>query len=112
MPVISSWANDVSYDKIFVEQLKNSLTKNEILIGFSGSGNSKNIINAYEYAKQTGATCIGFTGNDGGKMKECCDICLKIPSDDMLTIESQHLVVCHCIINLIRSLGNPLFEYK
>ena len=112
MPIISSWANDVSYDKIFVEQLKNSLTKSEILIGFSGSGNSKNIINAYEYAKQTGATCIGFTGNDGGKMKECCDICLQIPSDDMLTIESQHLVVCHCIINLIRSLGNPMFEYK
>lgn len=112
IPAILSWANDVSYDEIFVEQLKNSLTKNEILIGFSGSGNSKNIINALEYAKQTGATCIGFTGNDGGRMKEFCDVCIKIPSDDMLTIESQHLLICHCIINLIRSLDTPMFEYK
>ena len=55
MPIISSWANDVSYDKIFVEQLKNSLTKSEILIGFSGSGNSKNIVKGLEISKEKGA---------------------------------------------------------
>lgn len=111
LPVILAWANDTSYDEIFVEQLKNSFTKNDILIGFSGSGNSKNLIKAFQFAKKIGAKRIGLTGRLGGLMKKYCDLYLQIPSDDMLTIESQHVIICHCIVTTIRNLGNPVFKY-
>jgi D-sedoheptulose 7-phosphate isomerase len=111
IPVILAWSNDVSYDDIFIEQLKNHFSKGDILIGFSGSGNSKNIIKSLKFGKENNAYCIGFTGKSGGKMNKFCDICLKVPSQDMLTIESQHIMICHCIISIIRNLGKPLFTY-
>ena len=111
VPVILAWSNDVSYDDVFIEQLKNHFSKGDILIGFSGSGNSKNIIKSLKFGKENNAYCIGFTGKSGGKMNKFCDICLKVPSQDMLTIESQHVVICHCIISIIRNLGKPLFTY-
>ena len=52
-----------------------------------------------------------MTGMDGGKLKELCNICLIVPSDDMLTIESVHLTLCHCIISSIREDGEPIFKY-
>ena len=109
--VILAWSNDVSYDDVFIEQLKNHFSKGDILIGFSGSGNSKNIIKSLKFGKENNAYCIGFTGKSGGKMNKFCDICLKVPSQDMLTIESQHVMICHCIISIIRNLGKPLFTY-
>jgi len=112
IPVLLAWSNDSKYEDIFVEQLKNHLTKNDIIIAFSGSGNSPNILNALKYGKKNGAFSIGFTGMSGGKMKDFCDICLTIPSKDMLTIESTHLIICHCIISIIRNLGNPMFQYE
>jgi D-sedoheptulose 7-phosphate isomerase len=111
IPVILAWSNDVSFNNIFVEQLKNLLSKDDILIGFSGSGNSQNLIKAFQLGKKIGAKRIGFTGNSGGALKNYCDVCLKIPSDEMLTIESQHVLICHCIITAIRKLGTPVFKY-
>jgi D-sedoheptulose 7-phosphate isomerase len=111
IPVILAWSNDVSFDKIFEEQLKNQVEKNDIVIAFSGSGKSKNIINALKIAKKNGAKCIGFTGKTGGSFNAICDITFKVPSNDMLTIESQHVTICHCIASTIRSLGKPMFEY-
>ena len=111
VPVILAWSNDVSYDDVFIEQLKNHFSKGDILIGFSGSGNSKNIIKSLKFGKENNAYCIGFTGKSGGKMNKFCDICLKVPSQDMLTIESQDIMICHCIISIIRNLGKPLFTY-
>ena len=112
VPVLLAWSNDVNYEVVFEEQLKNFLSNNDIVIAFSGSGNSKNILNALKFAKNNNAICIGFTGRTGGEMRENCDICLKIPSEDMLTIESQHVTICHCIIKAIRNLGKPIFKYE
>ena len=111
MPVLLAWSNDVSYNDIFAEQLKNYVAKGDVLFGFSGSGNSQNVIKAFEFGKKIGAFCIGFSGKSGGRLKEKCDICLKVSSNDMLTIESQHLVICHCIITAIRGTGKPIFKY-
>ena len=112
IPVILAWANDTSYDEIFVEQLKNQVSKGDVLIAFSGSGKSKNIIKALKFAKKNGAICIGFTGMHGGYFPKLCDICCSVPSNDMLIIESTHVIVCHCIVNTIRNLGKPLFQYE
>ncbi len=111
IPVILAWSNDSSYEDIFIEQLKNHLSKGDIVISFSGSGNSKNILKALQYAKKLGVKCIGFTGKSGGKMKKLCDLCIQTPTDDMLQIEALHVVLCHCIISSIRKNGKPLFTY-
>jgi D-sedoheptulose 7-phosphate isomerase len=112
IPVILAWSNDKSYDDIFIEQLKNHFSKGDVLIGFSGSGNSKNILKALKFVKDNGGYCIGFTGKSGGKMEFFTDICLKSPTKDMLAIEAQHVMLCHCIISSLRNLGTPLFKYE
>jgi len=63
-----AWGNDKSFESIFEEQLKNLMEKGDIVIGLSGSGNSKNVINAIKYANENGALTIGFSGYDGGAL--------------------------------------------
>ncbi len=106
-----AWANDVSYDSIFSEQLKNFLADGDVVIGFSGSGNSKNVVNAFEYAKTKGSISIAISGMGGGKISKLADISLIVPSNDMLIIESMHILICHCIANAIREQGTPKFNY-
>ena len=112
LPVILAWANDTSYDGIFEEQLKNLISKNDVVIAFSGSGKSENVVKALRFAKKNGAICIGFTGMHGGYFPKLCDICCAVPSNDMLIIESTHVILCHCIVDAIRNLGKPLFQYE
>lgn len=100
-PTVLSLANDVSYDAIFVEQLKNFLDDGDVVIAISGSGNSKNIINAVEYAKQKGNTVIGMTGYSGGKLKELSDIQLHVPLDNMQVVEDVHMVFCHLMTSIL-----------
>lgn len=110
--VMTAWSNDTSYDEIFKEQLKNFIKKNDILVAFSGSGTSKNVIKALELAKESNAYLIGFTGMSGGDFEKICDICIKVPSTNMLTIESFHLMLCHVITSCIRETGTPEFSYE
>ena len=102
VPIISAYGNDVSYDSIFIEQLKNLLEPQDVLIAISGSGNSKNVIEAVSYAKEKGATVVGLTGFDGGKLKSKCDECLVIPSNSMYRIEDMHLMINHIITSVLR----------
>ena len=111
VPVSLAWSNDTSYEEVFTEQLKNHLSKGDIIIGFSGSGKSKNVVKALKYGKKNGEICIGITGMSGGEFPKLCDISYIVPSDIMLTIESMHLLICHCIVETIRSLGKPMFTY-
>ena len=112
LPVILAWANDATYDDIFVEQLKNFVSKDDVVIAFSGSGKSENVVKALRFAKKNGAICIGFTGMHGGYFPKLCGICCAVPSNDMLIIESTHVILCHCIVDAIRNLGKPLFQYE
>ena len=112
LPVILAWANDTSYDGIFEEQLKNLISKNDVVIAFSRSGKSENVVKALRFAKKNGAICIGFTGMHGGYFPKLCDICCAVPSNNMLIIESTHVILCHCIVDAIRNLGKPLFQYE
>ena len=111
IPVILAWANDVGYENIFLGQLKNLLKKGDIVIGFSGSGNSKNVIKAFEYANQLNSITISFTGGNGGELSKISKYNLNINDNDMLTIETGHLLICHLLTTLIRSNGKPMFEY-
>lgn len=112
IPVVLAWANDTSYEDVFVEQLKNFLSKGDVIVGFSGSGKSKNVVKALSYGKENGAISIGITGMSGGDFPKICDVSLIVPSNDMLAIESVHVMLCHCIIAAIRSRGKPMFTYE
>lgn len=96
-----AYANDVNYDSIFVEQLKNFMNKGDLVIGISGSGNSKNIINAIEYANKNGATTFGLTGYSGGKLKEISKFSINANVDNMQLSEDIHLAICHLVYSCI-----------
>ena len=111
IPVVLAWANDDEYNNIFLGQLENFLKKNDIVIGFSGSGNSENVIKAIEFANTNNATTISLTGKGGGKLSKISQINLTVQSDEMLTIETMHLLICHLITTMIRADGEPQFSY-
>lgn len=111
IPVALAWANDTTYDNVFAGQLENLVEKNDIVIGISGSGNSINVIKAIEYANKARAITISLTGKGGGKLSKICKVNLTVTSNDMLTIETMHLLLCHLLTTLIRAEGKPLFTY-
>jgi D-sedoheptulose 7-phosphate isomerase len=107
VPTILAYANDLSYDNIFVEQLKNFLKNGDVVIGISGSGNSKNVLLALSYAKEMGARTIGLTGFDGGKLAEIVDIPFIASIKDMQKVEDLHMIVVHMLMQYIcRALNN------
>ena len=97
VPLMTAFSNDISYADIFKAQLENLVEKGDIVIVFTGSGNSENILNAVKYANRTGAVTVGFTGFDGGKLKKLAKIALLAPSNNMERVEDIHLVLEHLI---------------
>jgi len=93
-------ANDISYDDVFSVQLDGRMTKNDLLIAISGSGNSKNIIKAVEYAKSIGAKVIGISGYDGGKLKQLADYKMHVEINDMQITEDIHMTFDHMIMKI------------
>jgi D-sedoheptulose 7-phosphate isomerase len=102
MPLTTAWANDSSYEHVFKEQLENLMKPNDVVIAISGSGNSKNVLLATEFARIHGGVTVGLTGFDGGSLKGTVAVPVVVPSDDMLRVEDTHLLVCHLLVRLIR----------
>lgn len=102
IPTLTAIGNDISYDDIFTEPLKNFLSKDDVLILISGSGNSTNIIKAAKFAKTKNCSVIGITGFGGGKLKSLCDECIVIPSNSMYRIEDMHLMINHILTEIFR----------
>ena len=102
IPVLTALANDYSYDVCFVEQLKNYAREGDVFVAYSGSGNSPNVLEAAKYAKQIGMSVVGFTGRDGGKLNEYCDINCIAPTDVMEEIEDVHMVWEHSLVCALR----------
>jgi D-sedoheptulose 7-phosphate isomerase len=99
---IMAYANDVDYTQIFVEQLKNFLQPKDMVIGISGSGNSVNVINAFEYANSIGASTVALVGFDGGKLKQIAQYTIHIPINDMQISEDLHLVIVHMLMRALQ----------
>jgi D-sedoheptulose 7-phosphate isomerase len=104
VPLLTAWANDASYDRVFVEQLDNFLQTRDVVVGISASGNSPNVLRAMELARARGATTVGLTGFRGGHLKALCDICVVVPSDHVDQIEDAHLAVQHLVCRSLREL--------
>ncbi len=90
-------ANDLSYDDVFVEPLKNFLDKDDLVIGLSGSGNSTNVVKAMQYAADRGVKTVAMCGFRGGKIKDICDLVIHAQIMDMEVAEDVHMVVLHTI---------------
>ncbi|HEX7392884.1 MAG TPA: SIS domain-containing protein [Thermoplasmata archaeon] len=102
IPAMLAWANDSSYDDIFVEQLRNHLEKDDIVIGISGSGNSANVLKAIDYANSNGALTIGLAGIGGGKLAKAAGIAYIVPNNVMQQVEDLHLLIEHMLSMILR----------
>jgi D-sedoheptulose 7-phosphate isomerase len=97
IPAMAAYANDISWEEVFVGPMKNLIKKDDVAIGISGSGNSMNVVKALEHANSVGATTIAWCGYDGGKIKKIADISVHVDINDMEVTEDVHLVLNHCI---------------
>ena len=101
---ITAVANDYSYDVIYSRLIKGIGKPGDVLVGLSTSGNSKNIVNAFEMAKEKEMLTIGFTGETGGKMKKLSDVLINIPSEDTPRIQESHITLGHIICQLVEEI--------
>ena len=104
VPWITALGNDLSYEDVFVEQLKNFARPGDLLLAISGSGNSENVLRAVRYANDIGCHTIGLSGYAGGKLREEARECLVVQADHMGRIEDGHFVVQHLIVYYFMSM--------
>lgn len=100
-----AYANDVSYESVFVEQLKNYIEPGCLVIALSGSGNSKNVLQAVDFANQNGAITLGLSGYDGGKLKKLAQHSIWVRINDMQITEDLHLSFGHMAMQKISGVG-------
>jgi D-sedoheptulose 7-phosphate isomerase len=98
---LTAVANDYSYEVIYSRLLEGLAKKGDVLVGISTSGNSGNIIKAFEMAASLGVVTIGFTGANGGKMKDLANYLINVPSNTTPRIQESHILVGHIICELV-----------
>lgn len=98
---LTAIGNDYGYDKVFSRQLEGMGQEGDLFIGISTSGNSQNIINAFESAKAKGITTVALTGRDGGKMAQMADYALIVPSNATPRIQESHILIGHILCDII-----------
>ena len=101
---ITAIGNDYGYDDIFRRQLEGLGRKGDVLIGLSTSGNSKNVVLAFELAREMGIITVALTGEGGGKMKELAELCIAVPSKETNHIQEMHIVVGHIVCEQVERI--------
>jgi D-sedoheptulose 7-phosphate isomerase len=109
---ITALGNDIAFESIFEEQLKNFMDPEDVLIVISASGNSPNIVRAVEYARKKKSKVISLTGFKGGKVKALSDVNLNVDLDSYEQIEDIHLIILHMIVYWFRNNPEHLMEQK
>lgn len=104
---LTAVANDYGYEFVYSRLLKGMGKEGDILVGLSTSGNSGNIIKAFELARTMGITTVGFTGETGGKMKELSDLLVNVPSNDTPRIQECHITIGHIVCQLVEAILFP-----
>jgi D-sedoheptulose 7-phosphate isomerase len=97
LPTLMAYANDVSYESVFVEPLTNLMERGDLVVAISGSGNSANVLRAIEYANANGGITVGLTGYSGGRLKPLVQHRVHVNIDDMQKIEDAHMIVAHVV---------------
>lgn len=109
--IFSAYSNDEGYESAFVEQLESLVRPNDIVIGISASGNSKNVLNAIQLANIVGARTIGFTGFDGGKLKNMVEFGVHIPSKRIGQVEDIHMMLVHMIVESLGKMAEDVSTF-
>ena len=99
--LMTSIANDYGYDNTFTRQVDTFVKPKDLVVAFSTSGKSKNVVKALQLAKEKGAVTVGFTGSSAGSFPGICDICIRVPSENTPRIQEAHLAVIHIICELL-----------
>jgi D-sedoheptulose 7-phosphate isomerase len=107
LPTITAYANDVCYDCVFVEQLKNFAEPGDVVVAISGSGNSPNVLQAMEYANSIGCRTIALSGRNGGKLGPMAQLNLQASNPHMGRIEDVHMIVMHMICYYFMDAEKP-----
>ncbi|MBM7551537.1 D-sedoheptulose-7-phosphate isomerase [Thalassobacillus pellis] len=97
----TAFNNDVSPDMVFAQQVYGYGEEHDVVLGISTSGNSRNVVNAMKVAKAMGLTTVGLTGESGGKMKDLCDVTIRVPWQETLDIQERHLPIYHALCILL-----------
>src|SRR4051794_39135006 len=108
LPTLTAYSNDVGYDCVFVEQLKNFAQPGDVLMAISGSGNSPNVLRAIEYANGIGCKTIALSGRDGGKLGPMAQLNIQALNPHMGRIEDVHMIVMHMICYYFMDAEKPL----
>ena len=98
---ITAVANDYGYESTYARMVEAAGKKGDVLVGISTSGNSPNVLKAIQKAKELGMTTVGFTGHNGGAMRDICDFMICAPSNDTPRIQEVHILIGHIICQLI-----------
>ena len=99
--ILTAIGNDYGYEDIFSRQIEALANPEDVVIGLSTGGTSKNVIKGIKLAKNTGCNIIGFSGKDGGKMNSICDVNILVPSNDTPRIQEMHILIGHTLCHLI-----------
>lgn len=101
---LTAVANDYSYDVVYARLVQGIANPGDFLVGLSTSGNSVNIVKAFEVAREKQVTTVGFTGKEGGKMKSLSDYLINVPSTDTPRIQESHIMLGHIICQLVEEM--------
>lgn len=102
VPLMTAWSNDVAYQDMFAEQLRNLIREGDVVVAFSGSGNSENVLRAVRLAQRARGITVGLTGFSGGALRDMVDVPVVVPCHCMEQIEDVHVILCHLICTVLR----------
>lgn len=102
VPLLTAWANDVSYERVFAEQLAPLVRPGDLVFVISASGNSPNVLAVAQVAGAAGATTIALTGHTGGQMRRLAHLTIRVPSESIEQVEDAHLVIAHSLCVALR----------
>jgi D-sedoheptulose 7-phosphate isomerase len=102
VPLLTAWANDTSYDRVFAEQLSTLVRPLDVVIAISASGNSPNVLQAAKVAQQSGAILIALTGHGGGQLSLLANLTIRVPAQSIEQAEDAHLIIAHSICVVLR----------
>jgi D-sedoheptulose 7-phosphate isomerase len=102
--ILTALANDYTFDRVFARQVEALGAHGDVLLAYSTSGNSANVVEAIETAKARGMKAVGFTGASGGAMADLCDVCIQAPSDDTPVVQECHTVAGHTICRFVEKM--------
>lgn len=110
--IITAIGNDYGYELVFSRQIQGKMTSKDVFLGITTSGQSQNILKAFEQCKAMGIPCIALAGRDGGPAKNLADICLLAPGVQTSTIQEVHLTIYHTIVGCVEDALFPVEETK